>query len=37
MAGAAGPLIDAECISGLAALGASLDVRVAKIDKVSDA
>jgi hypothetical protein len=33
MAGIAGPEIDAECISGLASLGATLDIRVAKIDE----
>jgi hypothetical protein len=36
MAGVAGPQIDAECISGLASLGASLHIKVAKIDKVGD-
>lgn len=34
MAGVAGPQIDAECISGLAGLGASLHIKVAKIEKV---
>ncbi len=37
IAGFAGPEIDAQCLSGLAALGASLQIKVAKIEEVKDA
>jgi hypothetical protein len=37
IAGIAGPQIDAECISGLAALGARMEIKVAKIDESEDA
>ncbi len=37
IAGIAGPRIDPRCISGLAELGAGLDITVAKIDAVEDA
>lgn len=37
IAGVAGPEIDPQCISGLAALGASLHIKVAKIDEIPDA
>jgi hypothetical protein len=33
IAGIAGPQLDAKCISGLAALGASLEIKVAKIEE----
>jgi hypothetical protein len=36
VAGVAGPQINAQCVSGLAALGATLHITVAKIDKVED-
>ena len=37
IAGVAGPQLDAKCISGLAALGASLEIKVAKTEEVKDA
>jgi hypothetical protein len=37
IAGIAGPQLDAQCMSGLAALGASLEIRVVKIEEVEDA
>jgi hypothetical protein len=37
IAGIAGPQIDAACIAGLAALGAGLQIKVAKIDEIQDA
>jgi hypothetical protein len=37
IAGVAGPQLDAKCISGLARLGASLEIKVAKIEEVKDA
>ncbi len=37
IAGIAGPQLDAKCISGLAALGASLEIKVTKIEEVKDA
>ena len=36
IAGVAGPQIDARCIRGLAELGASLEIKVAKIERVED-
>jgi hypothetical protein len=37
VAGIAGPQLDAKCISGIAALGANLEIKVAKIEEVKDA
>lgn len=36
IAGVAGPHLDAKCISGLAELGASLEIKVAKIEEVKN-
>ncbi len=37
IAGVAGPQINARCVCGLAGLGASLEIKVAKIEMVEDA